>query len=1079
MGETSHRTYWQGGTGTWSNGTYWSNGVASTALNGTIGVVDPFASGFTVTLPAGITESPVTLLLDDDYAAVVNDGTLGSYGGITIAGGTLINNGVLDGPVSVQFGGTLIESGQALVSLTGALTLDGGRLEIGDTSSPGVVLTNAVGSDITASGTIVPIYTTGVQGNLTSVSNLTVENAGTIAVGLGSVLGEGLVGLSLETGVFDNTGLITASNSSLFINDFGVSNAAGATIAGYGSDISLLASFDNAGLITVNGGTLELTGGYAGSTFTNTGTIAATNAVVELGGDPTVADLAGITLTRSSLVVIGTIENNGNSIGAGAGILQGATIGSSYPTGTIAGGTVDVAAAGLDLVNADFAGVTLSGGLTLNSGNATLSNGTGLGGVTVDGGTLTIEPLAGADITQGVDLIRGVEAIHGSFTLSTPVSVGAGAYLALGGGGGIWTNQSTVTVGAGGTLALHGNETAADLGAIVDQGGIILLSGTIANAGQTLGMAGSELTGATLQGGTIIGGDVLSDGITLSGGVIDGATILGGLTIATAPDGLTGPFTELTLANGAVVDQAPGVIATVSLGVQASDVTVEGTGGVGQPFVVTAGSLDINGNVTLTAPIVLDGSLAGGTIDSGFTTLAESWTNASTLTVENGAQLTLGGSVSSADFGDIVAQGGFVSFDGTLVNTGLTLDRASTGLAALTLANGGTIVGGTIAQSAGFSLVNGSDFEVFSTSALGGIDVLDGVTVLGGLDVTTGTLALTDGSAVLDAAGTAPEAVTVGGGASLIDLVAGSSLALAGFDLAGGTLMVADTSGTGLMLDNAAGTNYTLGGVISDLTGIASYPVGNGFGATIAHPVTMTNEGGLFADAGSLAFGPAAIAVDSLINTGLISVTGAGLAIDSALFNQGTIAGSTTGVTLAQGFDNAGLITVSGGSLVLGGSGGTPGAPGSNVLQSWSNTGTIAADGAVVTLGGDVALAAIGSLSLTGSTLVLDGHIENFSQTLAPTGAATVLDGATLAGAVFVGGAIDFDGFGFDAQDAVIDNATIVDGLTLGDRGGDADQRVGVLAPGGGRSRRCWSMGRERRSGSMSRGPARSRSRSM
>ncbi|MEE3500455.1 hypothetical protein [Acidiphilium acidophilum] len=87
MGETSHRTYWQGGTGTWSNGTYWSNGVASTALNGTIGVVDPFASGFTVTLPAGITESPVTLLLDDDYAAVVNDGTLGSYGGITIAGG--------------------------------------------------------------------------------------------------------------------------------------------------------------------------------------------------------------------------------------------------------------------------------------------------------------------------------------------------------------------------------------------------------------------------------------------------------------------------------------------------------------------------------------------------------------------------------------------------------------------------------------------------------------------------------------------------------------------------------------------------------------------------------------------------------------------------------------------------------------------------------------------------------------------------------------------------------------------------------------------------------------------------------
>jgi hypothetical protein len=1023
MGETSHRTYWDGGNGTWSNGTYWSNGVASTGLNGTIGVVDPFAAGFTVTLPTGAAYAVDSLVLDDSNAVLVDDGTLGSALGITIAAGTLIDNGVLTGGIVLGAGGTLIENGQTSVALNGSLVLQGGDLQIGDSGAAGVVLSNAAGSDIVASGMISPTYRMGTRGYETAVSQLTIENAGTLSVQGGDTpggLGFG-AGLTLAAGTLVNTGLITATNDYLNVNDFALTNAAGATIAGYGARINLAASIDNAGLITLTGGTLQLAGAYAGGTFSNTGTIAATNALVDLGGDPTVADLAGITLTRSTLAVLGTIENAGNVIGAGAGILQGATIGNSaYQTGTIEGGTVNVAAAGLDLVHADFVGVTLGDGLMLSTGAATLSGGSVQGGVTVDGGTLTLDQAAGSDVTQSVDLIRGVEVIDGSFTLTAPLSVGVGAYLALGSyTGGSWTNQSTIIVGAGGTLALHGDETAADLGAIVNQGGTILLAATLTNAGQTLGLPGGILTGATLQGGTIIGGAVMSGGLSLAGGEIDGGTILGGLTLAPLPGSSFGTFTELTLANGAVVDQAPGVLGTVTVAAEVSNLTVEGTGAVGQPFVVTAGNLDFNGNLTLNGPIVLDGSLAGATIDNYGTALAEVWTNASTLTVENGALLSLGGSVSSGDFGHIVDQGGNVAFDGTLVNGGGVHDRASTGLSAITLTNGGTIIGGTIAQSASFAFDNGYDYAIGS-AGLSGNDALDGVTMVGGLDVTTGTLALINGGAVLNAAGTAPEAVTVNSFATLVDLVAVGSLALGGFDLTGGTLAAANTSGSGLVLDNAASANFTLGGVITDVAD------------TVAHPVTVTNEGSLFAGgAGGFDFSPVSIAVDSLINTGLISVTGTGLAIDSAMTNAGTISGSATGITLAQGFDNQGLITVSGGSLVLGGSGAMQGAPGSNVLQSWSNTGVIAATGAVVTLGGDVALAAIGNLSLSASSLVLDGHIENFGQTLASTGPATLFAGATLSGAVFVGGAIDFGGFGFDVQNAVIDDATIVDGLTL------------------------------------------------
>src|SRR5208283_1677349 len=121
-------------------------------------------------------------------------------------------------------------------------------------------------------------------------------------------------------------------------------------------------------------------------------------------------------------------------------------------------------------------------------------------------------------------------------------------------------------------------------------------------------------------------------------------------------------------------------------------------------------TLDLEPSANLT-------NATGGTISvSGtgstlyFGTSGQSWTNAGAITVSSGGSLYLYGNYTTAQLTGITDSGGTIYIDGTLTNTGATLNVGpGTGIPSLVLASGGTIVGGTIVdQGSGLSFQGGT-----------------------------------------------------------------------------------------------------------------------------------------------------------------------------------------------------------------------------------------------------------------------------------------------------------------------------------------------------------------------------------
>ena len=69
------------------------------------------------------------------------------------------------------------------------------------------------------------------------------------------------------------------------------------------------------------------------------------------------------------------------------------------------------------------------------------------------------------------------------------------------------------------------------------------------------------------------------------------------------------------------------------------------------------------------------------------------WSNLGSITLASGSSLYLGGSITSGGLGSISNSGGTVYLEGTLSNSGQTLNGSSLGV----VLDGGTITGGTVA----------------------------------------------------------------------------------------------------------------------------------------------------------------------------------------------------------------------------------------------------------------------------------------------------------------------------------------------------------------------------------------------
>ena len=472
-------------------------------------------------------------------------------------------------------------------------------------------------------------------------------------------------------------------------------------------------------------------------------------------------------------------------------------------------------------------------------------------------------PAAADDVTiniggnPGIQLASGVQAIH-SLTSTQPLKITGGTLSVA------TTAQFSGNLNlAGGTL-LGGTYTSSGAGSLA------------VTAQSTLdGVAlGSNLTvqGASLH---VLHGLMIDASLTLSGPISQPASVLfddtqslsgtgevvfasANASFATGYAGGGGPIT-LTIGSGITVHGAAGAgafdtvrafqpdqivnLGTISADVPGQTITLNAINGqqiVNQgTMTATAGTLDLL-NVRNAPGATIAASGAGTVL------LAGTWTNAGTLSSSNGT-INLGGTFKLAALGTFNRSGGAVNLSGALNNVGGTLAlTAATG--SWNLANGGSIIGGTVTASGGASL------------QITGAGTLDGVTLDTDVTVPSTFLSIRDGL-TLNAALTANEDASIG---------------FVGTQTLSGTgrvLLAGHTNGDSITLFMASGApTLTIGPSIT----ISGAP-GAAVTTQIAGTGTLVNQGTISEVAGQTIH----FAVTTLVNQGSVLASAAGARVNA------------------------------------------------------------------------------------------------------------------------------------------------------------------------------------------------------
>ncbi|HYC57790.1 MAG TPA: hypothetical protein VEL28_22885 [Candidatus Binatia bacterium] len=636
----------------------------------------------------------------------------------------------------------------------------------------------------------------------------------------------GAAGTVGSAGELINQGLIHASGGGkILVNSTAGGWANDGMISGSGGgDLELTGIWVNNSQVEITeSGILTLSG-----TWENNGTITSDNAIVNLDGTFTLADLGTLVRTGGEVNVTGTFDNDTDLL------LDAQTGNWRLVGGTILGGTVS-AQDGTELV------ATNSGGLldavmllsdlnmTSTSANVRVSNGLELGPDAVvsmgsaanfrfqggnqmltgegeiffqglNGKSITIDSGTTVDIGAGITVRGATGAVGstGSFTNNGLIhSDLPGEILVTSTQG--WTNESTIQGSGGGDVELAGMWTNNGNVSIADSG-TLTLSGTWTNAGAIDAMAatvnlGGTFTLASLGDFSRSGGEVNITGtfnnvadLTLDSvtgdWILRGGTILGGRV-----DGIDGA--ELVLSNsGGLLDG------------------VEVAGGV--DMTATSANVRVQNGIELDGTITM-GSAAnmrfqgGQQMLSGEGEVVFQGASNKSITVDSGTTLTIGQDVT------IGGDAGTVGSNGMIVNEGL-IDANVAGEILVTSTQGWTNNGEIRARDGGDVQLSG----IWNNTAL--VAVEDGATLtLDGDWTNTGKL-VADGSTV-----------NLGGTFTLVDL--GS------FDRTGGSVNITGTfdNETNLLLDLDTGSWRLVGGTI----------LGGSVGATGGAELVLTNSGGL------------------------------------------------------------------------------------------------------------------------------------------------------------------------------------------------------------------------------------------
>jgi len=947
--------------GDWITGQPWNGTGATGAI--TIG------AGATLSTSAGVTQFKSGLTL--------NGGTLSSRGltyagqwrnivlssDVTAGGGatsTIASAINLDGartftvgPASVlnvsgelagwySTGGSLTKSGNGTMVLSGAntyaggTTINAGTLQVGDGSTTGTLGSGGVansgslvfnrsndftvGNAISGSGSL----TKSGNGNLTLSGDSTYAGGTTISAGTLTISsqanagGSSSLGNSAPTNVvtIGNGGVLTGSNYNWLDNTAlaaGGANAhavqvnAGGTLKGASGYITGL------GNITLSGGTIEVSNGFANTDW---------NGSFTLGGDLTVSGASASAITTAAGAGASAnlqLSNGANGVGGTRTFWVNDVTSSSASdlvvSARLANGTVVKEGAGtLELAAATGTGTSVD--WTVNAGTIALTGGRGVmkGAVTINTGG-TVSSVAGGDnrywdVTSSRVNAGGLLTISGHSHLQNLTLAGG----ELGGDGGNATygtwyfdNATTVTGGVvstisaqdinlnNGNFAIEANSTLNFTGS-VKAGGFTLtlaaggkfVNGAAANSSFSLGaltLNGGELAATSTPAGNL-GNYQLRGDITVGGSSM--STISADVRVV---NNETRTFTVADVDGGAGVD----LLLSGKIGHHNS--TAWGYANkAGAGTMKLSGVNEIGGLTVSAGLLILENTAIPGFGATGLT---------------NNAATEFGVTTGSATAAYAISGSGTLtkSGNGTLALTGNSTYGGSTTISGgtLNLGNGGSSGSLYSSSVSGGNLTFGSAGAIVNNGALvyqfvGG-DVRVNKTITG-----TGTLSVTgdrsvhfaDGTSITTTGAQTYSATATGGRYYGFNLADNASVALtsSGAISMTGMLGTSNSNSGNLTLDTSAGNgNVTLNTAV----GVSGVDFG-------------MNSLTVLAGAGAVSLGTFNSQPWGTVNT--ISLTGGNVSSTAALtaFTSLTVTNTGTGTF-------SGALTASAGSLTKAGNG--------------------------------------------------------------------------------------------------------------------------------------------------------------
>jgi autotransporter-associated beta strand protein len=902
----------------------------------------------------------------------------------------------------MYFGTVVLNTSATNVNAAGALSVDGGILELASPSAAALV--SALTAPVTVTGTL------DLGGQAVTIQDLagagTIVDSSATAASLkaaGAFEGDISGNISLEvadalylTGANTFSGLTTVdSGARLSLGDIFSSGSLTGNVKDNGTfafddyfAMSYAGAVSGAGFLTTLGpGRVTLSGdltGFSGDFEVLSGTLSLASASIrspKQNADVTGAlEASGGSYKLLNLTIDGnaTLEATANSFLSNAGTFvdlntTAATlhIGSATDTGTVHlgstsavgakaddslsvdGGTLEINDANVANYVSGLKTVTVNGMLDINGQSMTLTDFSGFGQVENSGAamaTLTLgEPFFQALAFTGV--ISGNLALH----------VAAGDFTILAGAN---TYTGGTTIDAGGTLSLGlAGASGSIVGPIVDNGSLAFNESV-------------DLTLANSLSGSGFLSKAAADKLTLTGANagFTGTIVLGGGTITIANAAALGAANKVMLEGGALE---------------------------------AAVDYDFTGQLELTSPNSQPG----------------------TLEATNGHTLTLSGPLVDDGNNQGINSKGSLIHIGSASDTGTVVLDNSGGAgfqfagAAIEVDGGAlTVVGAETLGNAGLML-NGGTLMINTTAAL---NLKGAATFSGG--ATAGTQKL-----VLKAGGVINGAVTVGGsggwfnygtltqsGAGAVTFGDASNAAVAVTNASTGVWDIANNNGIALG-DTAASTFYNQGTL--EKTGLAGTIV---IAASVSGGGTVTAATGILdlTGANSLISGALTGAGEIEFGGGVTSLNAGTTASVAKL-----LVANTASLRVVTNLSYAGSFTEQGGASVSVGGGDTLTLTGTTSLSgSLIGAGTLAMSGGAATISSPATLT-MADWTSNGTALTIFGAHKQFG----PVGASNetiTLNG----GALVIGGAATLTNLTLAGSQALQVNAatTLSGGLTIG-----------------------------------------------